>query len=815
MLSSVIEALRSEDHSTQLQRVGKPLSAEEDSAKRKIQPDILLPLLADQWLKMIDEVVTTRGSAASPFQIDSAGETRRFETIIRELEANSAESRRPESAQPPMSAPKSQADPSKPPLAAHLLQRMDLALHRLATDAERHGRDLASAVREITQVAAESLNATRAGIWVSNDKGTCFTCANIYNLSENSNGTGLELSVPKYPAYFATLQNQRAIDASVARRDPRTHELSEEHLNPAGICSRLDAPIRHHGKVLGFISVEQSGACRAWAAEEVSFVGSLADLMSLIAESGKRQKAEDALRYSNSVLKAALNSTNEGIIIVNRDGLITGTNKKFLDLWNLSRESLINQKVSQVLSLFANQVSEPEAFSGCVAMLFAQPELENVDIIECKDGRVFERTSKPHRLGDEIVGRVCCYRDLTEQRQSEAANKALAARFEQAQKLEALGTLAGGIAHDFNNILTAILGHAELALSQSSEPRVQQSLDEIFKASDRAKHLVKQILTFCRKKPTERKTQPLRPVLTEVVELLSSTIASNIEIKTEFDSVPISACYDAPQIHQVVMNLCTNAAHAMRETGGTIRIGETRLDVTEATIAKHPELRVGPYAHLWVSDNGTGMDAETASHVFEPFFTTKKEGEGTGLGLSVVHGIIKSHEGAITVETQHGTGTTFHVYLPISKAEEKTEDQPTRRAVPHGKGERILYIDDDSAVGTFVRQALEMLDYHVDVFEHPTHALEHFSKRSYDYDLIITDLGLPRLNGVELATRIQKIAPGMPVILLSGSHEAVPFPSLSRAGIRRVVTKPVSCRDLSTVVRDVLDMDRIDLDQDG
>jgi signal transduction histidine kinase/CheY-like chemotaxis protein len=787
-----------------------PHVGNEDSGKRKIQPDILLPLLADQWLKMIDEVVTSRGSAAAPFQIDSAGETRRFETIIRELEDQGNPSKRAERVAPTLEKTESKV----PQLAAHLLQRMDLALHKLTSDAERHGRDLAVAVREITQVAAESLNATRAGIWVANDDKTSYACADHFSLADNSHTQGPGLSIQKYPSYFASLESQRVIDASVARRDPRTYELSEEHLKPKNICSRLDAPIRHHGKLMGFISVEQADACRAWVPEEISFVGSLADLMSLIAESGKRQKAEDAVRYSNSILKAAFNSTNEGIIIVNRDGVVSGTNQKFLDLWKIPGEALANKAVSQVLPLFVDQVAEPEEFTRSVQKLFTQSDLETVELVECKDGRVFERTSKPQRLGQEIIGRVCCYRDLTSQRQSEAASKNLATMLQQAQKLEALGTLAGGIAHDFNNILTAILGHAELALSQSSEPRVQQSLDEIFKASDRAKHLVKQILTFCRKKTTERKTQPLRPVLKEVVELLSSTISHDIEIRTEFDPSPISACYDAPQLHQVVMNLCTNAVHAMKGKGGIIRVGESRLDVTEATAVKYPDLKVGPYAHLWVADNGTGMDPETASHVFEPFFTTKKEGEGTGLGLSVVHGIIQTHEGAITVDTKLGVGTTFHIYLPILKTEEKSEEQPTRRAATHGNGERILYVDDDQAIGNFVRQALEMLDYQVDVFEHPTNALEHFSKQSYDYDLIITDLGLPRLNGVELATRIQKIAPGIPVILLSGSHESVPFPSLAKGGIRRVVTKPVSCKDLSTVVRDVLDMNRPESDQD-
>ena len=785
----------------------------EEELKSSIRTDILLPMLADQWLKLIDKVVVTRGTANAPFQIDAAGVTRRFETIIRELDANEERSSETEPlkpqaapAQPPAETPSNEAEGLQ--ASGQLLERMNAALQKLSSNTKRHGQNLIVALREITEAAGESLNVARSSVWVSADGGARLRCLDLYEQNGHRHSSGTELLAEEYPAYFAALSSHRVIDAHVAQKDPRTHEFAESYLAPHGITSLLDAPIRRDGDLVGVVCLEHVGAVRRWTTEEIAFIGSLADLISLIVESTERQRAETGLKYSHSLLTAAFNATADGIVIVDRNGVITGFNKRFLDIWQLTQEQLSKKSLSDILPLFASQVSAVEEFTLKVKLLFESPEIETYDEIECKDGRVFERTSKPQRLDNEIVGRVCCYRDVTEQRKSEKASKSLETMLRQTQKLEALGTLAGGIAHDFNNILTAVLGHAELALAQTSEPRVQQSLSEIFKASDRAKNLVKQILTFCRQRPPERQTQQLRPLLEEVVKLLRASIPAAIEIKQEFDRGQSSACIDPAQIHQVLMNLCTNAAHAMREKGGSIRLGEAVVEVSAAAAPNYPGLKPGPYAHIWVADTGCGMDAATVQRIFEPFFTTKPVGEGTGLGLSVVHGIIQSHEGAITVESEQGRGTTFHIYLPAITEEEKPKDQYAPGESPRSRGERLMYIDDDESVGHFVRQALEMLDYDVIVFTHPVEALEHFRTKSYDYDLIITDMGMPRVNGLELSTRAQKIAPGIPIILMSGNAGEVPLATLTKSGIRRVVTKPVSCRDLAIVVREVLDMNR-------
>lgn len=782
---------------------GQRLDRKPESA---IRPDLLLPMLADQWLAMISKVVKTRETANAPFQFDSAGVTRRFETIIRDLDASSSEPQPSARSLPGQEASSVESEGLQ--ARGQLLDRMNAALQKLTSNTKRHGQNFVVALREITEAAGESINVARSSVWVSADGGSRLRCLDLYEQKEHQHSSGNELLAQNYPAYFAALASHRVIDAHIARKDPRTHEFANIYFEPHGITSLLDAPIRRDGDMVGVICLEHVGPARHWTTEEIAFIGSLADLISLIVESSERQRAEIGLKYSHSLLTAAFNATADGIAIVDRSGQITGFNKRFLDLWNVKQEQLAKRTLTEVLPLFAEQVADPSVFADKVKHLFEHPEVETSEVIECKDGRVFERTSKPQRLDNEIVGRVCCYRDVTDQRKSEQASKSLETMLRQTQKLEALGTLAGGIAHDFNNILTAVLGHAELALAQTSEPRVQQSLSEIFKASDRAKNLVKQILTFCRQRPPERKTQQLRPLLEEVVKLLRASIPAAIEIKQEFDRGQSSACIDPAQIHQVLMNLCTNSAHAMREKGGTIRLGEALVEVSAAAAPNYPGLNPGAYAHIWVSDTGCGMDAATVQRIFEPFFTTKPVGEGTGLGLSVVHGIIQSHDGAITVESEPGRGTTFHIYLPAITADDKPGEQYAEGESPRSRGERIMYIDDDESVGHFVRQALEMLDYDINVFTHPVEALEHFRTKSYDYDLLITDMGMPRVSGLEFATRAQKIAPGIPIILMSGNAGEVPLSTLAKAGIRRVVNKPVSCRDLSIVIREVLDMNR-------
>lgn len=790
------------------------------STDSPVRPDLILPQLADDWLRLIVRALSSSGEPVrAPFQIDAAGVTRRFETIISELDQDRRIPRHPDAANASSSptTPSAESpshDPDSLQASSQLLDRLNVALQKLSCSTSRHSQSLIVALREITEAATESVNVDRASIWIPVEQDTRLRCLDLFVRSASEHTSGMELPSQSYPSYLAALDTHRVIDAHIAQKDPRTYEFAAEYYAPNGITSALDAPIRRDGRLVGIVSLKHVGPARRWTSEEIAFAGSLADLISLIVESHERRRAEAGVKHSHSLLNAALNATADGILIIDCNSNITGYNKRFLEMWRIPPDVIAKRRTESLIEFILPQVVQPDDFKSRTSAMFSQPDSEVCDLIEFTDGRIFERTSKPQKLDGIIVGRVCCYRDVTASRKAEQTRIAMEGKMVQGQKLEALGTLAGGIAHDFNNILTAVSGHAELALQRTTEPAVQQALAEIFKASERATDLVRQILTFSRQQPAQRKVQRIRPLLEEVIKLMSASLPASIEIKQEFDRGQGSACIDSAQLHQVLMNLCTNAAHAMREHGGVLRLGEGVIEISETAVSNYPGLKPGQHVHLWVSDTGCGMDKATLERIFEPFFTTKPAGEGTGLGLAVVHGILRAHEGIINVESQPGRGTTFHIYLPAVDPSEERARQLTPLNSPRGKGERILYVDDEVSVCQFVRQALELLGYEVHAHSHPVEALEKFRHNSYDYDLVVTDLNMPKVNGIDLSRRIQEIAPGMPVILMSGYDNGVDFPTLAKAGIRRVVTKPVSCRDLAVVVREVLDMDRKGFDDD-
>jgi signal transduction histidine kinase/ABC-type amino acid transport substrate-binding protein/CheY-like chemotaxis protein len=393
------------------------------------------------------------------------------------------------------------------------------------------------------------------------------------------------------------------------------------------------------------------------------------------------------------------------------------------------------------------------------------------------------------------------------QRQRESSEREmLKEQLRQTQKMEAVGTLAGGIAHDFNNILTAIIGFTELANEQLTEDSpIHSDLQEVLKAGGRAKDLVQQILTFSRQADSELK--PILPhlIFKEALKLLRSSIPTTIELRHNIkDCGSIKA--DPTQLHQVIMNLCTNAYHAMRETGGVLGVSLSRVDLDGEDIKAHDfTLPPGPYVRLEVSDSGRGMDKATLAQIFNPYFTTKKRGEGTGLGLSVVHGIIKSLGGTITVYSEPQRGSTFQVYLPSLVAEQPVQQQQREPETILGGNERILVVDDEGVIIGLEEKILQSLGYEVFAFTDCEEALLTFQQNSEKIDLIITDMTMPHMTGMEFAQRCFEIRAEMPIILCTGFSELIDEPRAKALGIREYIMKPIVKRDLAAVVRKVLD----------
>ncbi|MFN0298928.1 MAG: ATP-binding protein [Burkholderiales bacterium] len=408
----------------------------------------------------------------------------------------------------------------------------------------------------------------------------------------------------------------------------------------------------------------------------------------------------------------------------------------------------------------------------------------------------------PVRAPDGEVYRVVgVAEDISERKHAEESRERLEIQLRQAQKMEAIGTLAGGVAHDFNNMLAAIIGNAELARHDiTAGQSVAHNLDEIVTASLRAKGLVEQILAFSRQRPVERRLIDPRLVVHETVKLLGATIPSGIDVTTSIIEPVPSVLADATQLQQVLLNLGTNAWHSM-ERGGRITIELKGMPIDEQLVQAHPELPPGPGVQLTVRDTGQGMDALTLERIFDPFFTTKAAGKGTGLGLSVAHGVVRSHDGAIAVASSPGVGTTFDIYLPALKTDAVAPPSPGAVVTNlRGNGQRVLYIDDERALTLFATRALERLGYVVKAFTDATQALAALRSDPSSFDLVVTDYNMPLVSGVDVAVEAHKLRPDLPVMITSGyiddnlRHEA------TRAGVRLFLEKPATINELGEAV---------------
>lgn len=406
---------------------------------------------------------------------------------------------------------------------------------------------------------------------------------------------------------------------------------------------------------------------------------------------------------------------------------------------------------------------------------------------------------------EQVVALEGFISDVTERVNAEQSRRSLEEQLRQAQKLEAIGTLAGGIAHDFNNILAAIMGSAELVkMDITPEHPSYEFMEQILLAGNRAKDLVQQILTFSKRTETSRLVINLRPIVKECVKLLRATIPPMVEINSDINPQTPPVLGDPTQMHQIIMNLCTNAWHALPERNGRIHLKLDAVEVDDLMVSSHPEFSAGPYVRLSVCDNGSGISPETMSRIFEPFFTTKSSGKGTGLGLSVVHGIVKAHRGVVVVESELGKGSVFSVYLPAEKnhalelASENTD--PLR-----GNDERVLLVDDEELPGRTVEKLMSRLGYQVTRFTQPERALFDFSSSPKSYDLVITDHAMPGMSGSDLASALLKIRRDIPILVITGMADPMVHAQAKQNGVRSVLSKPLTSEVLAREIAGIFD----------
>ena len=504
----------------------------------------------------------------------------------------------------------------------------------------------------------------------------------------------------------------------------------------------------------------------------------------------ERRRA-DAERF---LLATAIDHASESVVITDARGTIQYVNPAFEKVTGYTRSEAVGKNPRILKSGRHNEIFYHQLWATISSGNVWHGHLVN----RRKDGGIFEEEGSISPVLDDegrIVSYVAVKRDVTEQIQ-------LQRQFRQAQKMEAIGTLAGGIAHDFNNILSAIIGYAELALLQSNDPAIRKSIKAVLDAGRRASELVSQILAFSRQSEQEFKPVQVRLIVKEVIKLLRASLPATIEIRQHLASDSLVLA-DPTQIHQMIMNLCTNANHAMEEKGGVLTIELNDVVLDEKLLAGHTGLQPGKYLKLTVSDTGCGMSPEVVDRIFDPFFTTKPPGKGTGMGLSVLHGIVKSYRGTVTVTSQPGKGTTFSVYIPIHKKRPSAaadDEQP----LPTGN-ERILFVDDEESIAAMTTEMLTRLGYRVTALTDSRKALELFSKDPLAFDLVITDMTMPQMTGDKLAMKLMALRPGLPVILCTGFSDLIDDTRARAMGIAAFVSKPVLNRRLAETIRKVLD----------
>ena len=516
----------------------------------------------------------------------------------------------------------------------------------------------------------------------------------------------------------------------------------------------------------------------------------------------KRKQIEEALAEQNRFLETLIDAIPISIFYKNMEGKYTGCNKTYAELLGLRKDQIIGKSVCEIYKKeLADFYSEADTkLLTDHGVQIYESQIDHSDGT-CRDIIINKATF--YDKDGRITGIIGAVLDISERKEAERKKNELESQLRQAHKMESIGTLAGGIAHDFNNILGAIIGYAELAQLDADHGTVlKANLDEVVKAANRAKDLINQILTFSRQSKQQLKPLQLSVIIKEVLNLLRASLPTTIEIRHDIRSDAI-AMADPTQIHQVLMNLCSNAGHAMREKGGLLEVSLENVEFDSDFINRHPEIEHGPYLQLTVTDTGHGMPSEVLDRIFDPFFSTKQTGEGTGLGLSMVHGIVKSHGGTIYAYSEPGKGSSFKIYLPAIERRLKPKKRE-QRTLPKGS-ERILFVDDEQILVNVGKKLLKTLGYDVTAKNSSIEALQLFRSQPDGYDLVITDQTMPNMTGDQLAKALLAVRPDLPIIMCTGFSASITGKRAREIGIRSLLIKPIIMRDLAKIIRKVLD----------
>ena len=562
--------------------------------------------------------------------------------------------------------------------------------------------------------------------------------------------------------------------------------------------------IRSQGRVDGF-EIEMARTDGSLVPIEISAAvyPELGYLEGVVVDITKRKQAEDALSESERKYSVLVQESPDAIISLDKTGNLLSFNLAAERISGFSAEEVMGKHFAKI-GVLAKQ-SMPKALKEFALVItgIKRPPFELTIMRKDKSWLFMEANPRLIKHKGEKAWVQVTLRDITDRKLVEAEKKRLETQLQQSQKMESIGTLAGGIAHDFNNILHSIIGYTELGLDDAEKGSpLHDNLQEVLIAAHRARDLVKQILTFSRQVDQRLKPLKIQMVIREALKLIRSSLPSTIEINQNISNTCGLVMADATQIHQVAMNLLTNAFHTMEDQGGKLDVTLKEIDLDMDDL-KDPAMLPGSYVCLTVADTGAGIDKSILDRIFEPYFSTKEKDKGTGLGLAMVHGIVKSYGGDLRVYSEPGKGSAFHVYLPVIQTRAETKETRVVSPVEGGK-ERILLVDDEEQIVRMSQQMLERLGYHVTARTSSIETLEAFRAAPDKFDLVITDTTMPNMTGIELARKLMEIRSDIPIIICTGFSEKISADKATAMGIRGYVMKPIVKSELAKKIREVL-----------
>ncbi len=674
----------------------------------------------------------------------------------------------------------------------------EIAALMRASHAVLENNDFGTSIKMIFQECKQQLGTARGFVALLNEDGSTHTLLfrDIDDREWIESGqytcSITELDIEVYRTGKAVFDND-CINSAWTRGLPKDH---------ATLYNVMLAPMPLQGTIVGLIGlINKQGDFTEDDARIATGFGEIAALAL------SKSRNLESLENSEIRFRSLVETATDAIISIDVKGAITHWNRGAENIFGYTAAETMGKSITLIMPATAH-----EAHSVAFARMIERGQLQQIGISREMLGLKKDGTEFPVELmlsrwqTGEGVFFTSIIRDITERKHQEEARARLQAQLNQSQKMEAIGVLAGGIAHDFNNILGAIFGYAEMARDDSPQgSQVANDLDQVLTAAYRAKELVKQILSFSRQSKTDRIPIQIQSLVKEALKMLRASIPTTIKISATIDNRCGVILAEPTQIHQIAMNLCSNAFHAMEETGGelTVALNPVFMDTPEELKGAEP----GEFVELTVSDTGRGIGADIIKNIFDPYFTTKEVGKGTGLGLSITHGIVKSYGGTIDVESTLGRGTTVRVCFPVIEEEVKN---PDLIAEPMPGKERILFLDDEEILVNMGTIMLERLGYTVTAYTQSIEALADFVSDPQKFDLVITDQTMPSMTGTDLARRMLQVRPDIPIILCTGYSNLVNEKSAAAMGIKAFALKPLSGKALGSLVRDVLQREEID-----